>query len=104
MKFHVHASQQRRLFSRIFQILESQRVIIHSFSGETSDCGARRPKKRLKSAASVVTVFVLPHKIESLILCHQQPLQLRRCFILDGGQYMRIALKGEGNARMPQLI
>jgi (p)ppGpp synthase/HD superfamily hydrolase len=38
-KFHVHASEQRRLFSRILQILESQRVIIHSFSGEMDDHG-----------------------------------------------------------------
>jgi hypothetical protein len=39
-KFHVYASEQRRLFSRILQILESQRVIIRSFSGETDDHGA----------------------------------------------------------------
>ena len=33
-KFHVQATGQRRLFSRILQILESQRVSIRSFSGE----------------------------------------------------------------------
>ena len=32
-KFHVLATEQRRIFSRILQILESQMVSIHSFSG-----------------------------------------------------------------------
>ena len=35
-KFHVLANTQRRLFSRILQILESQMVGIHSFSGESN--------------------------------------------------------------------
>jgi (p)ppGpp synthase/HD superfamily hydrolase len=38
-KFHVHATQQRRLFSRILQILESQMVSIDSFAGEANDSG-----------------------------------------------------------------
>jgi (p)ppGpp synthase/HD superfamily hydrolase len=33
-KFHVYATEQRRLFSRILQVLESQMVIIRSFAGE----------------------------------------------------------------------
>jgi len=36
-KFHVRATVQQRLFSRILQILESQMVVIHSFNGENSD-------------------------------------------------------------------
>jgi acetolactate synthase regulatory subunit len=35
-KFHVHATEQRRLFSRILQILESQMVSIRSFAGEAN--------------------------------------------------------------------
>ena len=38
-KFHVHATEQRRLFSRILQVLESQRVGIHSFAGEANSDG-----------------------------------------------------------------
>lgn len=33
-KFHVLATAERRLFSRILQVLESQMVIIHSFVGD----------------------------------------------------------------------
>ena len=36
-KFHVHATEQRRLFSRILEILESQMVSIRSFAGEAND-------------------------------------------------------------------
>jgi acetolactate synthase regulatory subunit len=36
-KFHVHATEQRRLFSRILQVLESQMVNIHSFAGEANN-------------------------------------------------------------------
>jgi acetolactate synthase regulatory subunit len=35
-KFHVHVNEQRRLFSRILQILESQMVSIRSFEGEAN--------------------------------------------------------------------
>lgn len=35
--FHVLATAQRRLFSRILQILESQMVSIHSFVGEIGE-------------------------------------------------------------------
>jgi hypothetical protein len=38
-KFHVHATEQRRLFSRILQIRESQMVSIDSFVGETNEAG-----------------------------------------------------------------
>ena len=38
-KFHVHATEQRRLFSRILQILESQMVSICSFAGEANSKG-----------------------------------------------------------------
>jgi acetolactate synthase regulatory subunit len=34
--FRLHADRQPRLFSRILQVLESQMVSIHSFSGETT--------------------------------------------------------------------
>ena len=36
-KFHVLAITQQRFFSRILQVLESQMVRIHSFSGDTND-------------------------------------------------------------------
>jgi len=36
-KFHLQASDQRRLLSRILQILDTQGVSIHSFSGETKE-------------------------------------------------------------------
>lgn len=39
LKFHVEAIEQRRLFSRILQILESQMVSIRSFAGEINDVG-----------------------------------------------------------------
>lgn len=35
--FQVIATDQRRTFSRILQVLESQMVRIHSFTGNTSD-------------------------------------------------------------------
>lgn len=35
-KFHVHATEQRRLFSRILQVLESQMVSVRSFAGEVN--------------------------------------------------------------------
>lgn len=34
--FHVIATNQRRTFSRILQVLDSQMVRIHSFSGNTN--------------------------------------------------------------------
>ena len=40
-KFHVHATEQRRLFSRILQVLESQMVSIRSFAGEVNGGGVR---------------------------------------------------------------
>jgi acetolactate synthase regulatory subunit len=40
-KFHVHAIEQRRLFSRILQVLESQMVSIRSFAGEVNSGGVR---------------------------------------------------------------
>jgi hypothetical protein len=38
-KFHVYATEQRRLFSRILQVLESQMVSIRSFTGEADHTG-----------------------------------------------------------------
>jgi hypothetical protein len=38
-KFHLHATEQRRLFSRILQVLDSQRVSVHSFAGEANSAG-----------------------------------------------------------------
>jgi acetolactate synthase regulatory subunit len=38
-KFHVYATEQRRLFSRILQVLESQIVSIRSFAGEANSDG-----------------------------------------------------------------
>ena len=40
-EFHVHATEQRRLFSRILQVLESQMVSIQSFAGEANGNGVR---------------------------------------------------------------
>jgi acetolactate synthase regulatory subunit len=40
-KFDLHASEERRLFSRILQILESQMVSIRSFTGEAKGGGVR---------------------------------------------------------------
>jgi hypothetical protein len=37
--FHIHATEQRRTFSRILQILEAQVVSIHSFVGECTEAG-----------------------------------------------------------------
>jgi hypothetical protein len=36
-KFHVLATAQRRLFSRILQTLESQMVVVDSFAGEANE-------------------------------------------------------------------
>ena len=36
-KFHLQASDQRRLLSRILQILDTQGVSTHSFSAETKE-------------------------------------------------------------------
>lgn len=38
-KFRILAIEQRRTFSRILQILESQIVDIHSFAGEATEAG-----------------------------------------------------------------
>jgi hypothetical protein len=38
-KFHILATEQRRTFSRILQILEAQLVSIHSFVGEVTGAG-----------------------------------------------------------------
>jgi hypothetical protein len=38
-QFHVVATEQRRLFSRILQIVESQMVSIRSFAGEAHGAG-----------------------------------------------------------------
>lgn len=38
-KFHVLAITQRRLFSRILQVLETQMIQIRSFTGEASEAG-----------------------------------------------------------------
>jgi len=59
-KFYIAATEQRRMFSRILQILESQMVIIHSFKAETTEeevsvafvCSSEEDKK---------------HRIEALI-------------------------------------
>jgi len=59
-KFYIAATAQRRLFSRILQILESQMVMINSFTAETTVEG-------------VTVVFVCSsdedkkHRIEALI-------------------------------------
>ena len=38
-KFHLQANDQRRLLSRVLQILDTQGVRIHTFSGETDITG-----------------------------------------------------------------
>jgi hypothetical protein len=38
-KFHIVATEERRTFSRILQVLEAQIVCIHSFVGETTEAG-----------------------------------------------------------------
>ena len=38
-KFHIHATEHRRLLSRILQIIENQMVSICSFSAEMSEAG-----------------------------------------------------------------
>jgi acetolactate synthase regulatory subunit len=40
-RFDVVATAQERLLSRILQVLEVQRVSIHSFSGQMNEAGAR---------------------------------------------------------------
>lgn len=40
-KFHVQATERRRLFSRILQVLESQMVSIRSFTGEADVGGVQ---------------------------------------------------------------
>ena len=40
-RFDVVATTQERLLSRILQVLDVQRVTIHSFAGEMSGTGAR---------------------------------------------------------------
>jgi hypothetical protein len=40
-KFYVVATVQERLLSRILQVLEVQRVSIHSFTGEMDEAGTR---------------------------------------------------------------
>jgi acetolactate synthase regulatory subunit len=38
-KFEIFADQQRRLFSRIFQVLETQLVSVSSFAAEANSAG-----------------------------------------------------------------
>ena len=74
-KFFLLATEQRRLFSRILRILESQMVSIHSFVGESNSAEtcvtfvvsseqdkAYRIEALLNRLNDVHSVYVTPHE------------------------------------------
>jgi acetolactate synthase regulatory subunit len=65
-KFHVHATEQRRLFSRILQILESQMVSIHSFAGETNDAEVRVTLVVSSEQDKAYRIKTLLHRLEDV--------------------------------------
>jgi acetolactate synthase regulatory subunit len=65
-KFHVHATEQRRLFSRILQILESQMVSIRSFAGEASSGRVRITFVVSSEEDRAYRIEALLHKLEDV--------------------------------------
>jgi len=65
-KFHVHATEQRRLFSRILQILESQMVNIYSFAGEVNDAGVCITFVFSSEQDKAYRIEALLHKLEDV--------------------------------------
>lgn len=65
-KFHVHATEQRRLFSRILQILESQMVNIRSFAGEANRTGVRVTFVVSSEQDKAYRIEALLHRLEDV--------------------------------------
>ena len=65
-KFDLHASEERRLFSRILQILESQMVSIRSFAGETHGGGVRITFVVSSEQAKVYRIEALPYRLQDV--------------------------------------
>jgi (p)ppGpp synthase/HD superfamily hydrolase len=79
-KFHIHATAQQRLLSRILQVLESQMVDVHTFRGRQSDRRAwieivfsseqdktYRIEALLYRLEGVQTVSAMPHPREEVV-------------------------------------
>lgn len=64
--FHVLATTQQRLFSRILQILESQRVTIHSFGGEATATGTRVTFVISSDQDKAYRIEALLHRMEGI--------------------------------------
>jgi acetolactate synthase regulatory subunit len=79
-KFHVHATEQRRLFSRILQILESQMVSISSFAGEANSTGICLTFVVSSEQDKAYRIEALLHRLEDVrrvsVLSENRPLFL----------------------------
>jgi hypothetical protein len=65
-KFHVHATAERRLFSRILQVLESQMVMIHSFVGDVDHDDVRVRFVLSSEQDRVYRIEALLYRLESV--------------------------------------
>jgi acetolactate synthase regulatory subunit len=65
-KFHLLATTQRRLLSRVLQILETQLVSIHSFAGEMSDHGAHITFVVSSEQDKACRIEALLHRLEDV--------------------------------------
>ncbi len=65
-KFHVHATEQRRLFSRILQILENQMVDIRSFAGEANEAEVRITFVVSSEQDKAYRIEALLHRLEDV--------------------------------------
>jgi len=68
-KFHVHATEQRRLYSRILQILESQMVSIRSFAGEANDAEVCVTFVVSSEQDKAYRIEALLHRLEDIPAC-----------------------------------
>lgn len=64
--FHILATAQRRLFSRILQILESQMVSIHSFAGEIDEEDACMSVSFSSEQDKAHRIKTLLHRLEDI--------------------------------------
>ena len=65
-RFEIVAGVQDRLLSRILQVLEVQRVRIHSFSGDLNETGARVTFVVSSNEDKAYRIEALLHRLEGV--------------------------------------
>ena len=65
-KFHVRATEQRRLFSRILQILDGQMLSVRSFSGDAGSDGVYVTFVVSSEQDKAYRIQALLHRIEDI--------------------------------------